>query len=308
MKYKKYIKYMISIWLIFYIFKNIELKTFAKIFFTFDTLVIFIIWVLLNILNLFLSSYKLQVILKWVLKYKIIKFIDIVKIYFSSTFLWIFIPTNFWWDIPKVYFLKKKLNFKKSWKLINSIIIERVSWLLSLMIISILSLFVPKVLEIYKTILNKLNIFTIDNYYILLSIFLWIIILIIIWKILIKKIKLPKFEIKNKKKIFWLSLLFQFIMIINNFIVFYMITWVTDLIYFIVFVPLVIYIWILPISVQWIWIRDWLALIFFPLFISISSELILSYTIIMNMIVITTSIIGWIIYNFTKIKYENTKD
>lgn len=297
------LKVLISLGLILFILIKIDLTQFIKDILTIKFFLILVILLGVNIFNVFLSSFKLKVILQNLQGIDNLPLKKIFKYYFHSIFFGILLPTNFGSDGPKYYFIKNKFKNLEKTKIIASIFVERFTGLLSLGVLVLFSLFIPKIREYYLKIYFSIgNIFVLNDKSLFLIIISILLFLMIIFYFLIKNKRrskniLKNFEKLDYKKVLLLSVGFQIIMILNNMLAFYLITGYFDIFLFIILVPITIFSMMLPISIQGIGLRDGLALLIIPIFIlAIKPEEILLYTITMNLLVIITVVIGGLLY------------
>jgi len=311
--YKKYIynflKIAISLILIVIILFKLDSKIIFEEMISINFLVILLILLSINIFNIFVSALKLRIILEDITEIKKTSFWSISKIYFYSTFLGMFLPTNFGGDGAKYYFLRNKLKDAGKFKIAYSIFIERLSGIVMLLLIMVFSLFIPSVRNYYYSIYKIVaNYFVINEYVlILMIIIIFIVIMGLLYLFFSKRYLFYKsLEQLNRLsyiKIIILSISFQILMIFNNYIAFYLITGYSNILLFIILIPITILLMTLPISIQGIGLRDGLALLIIPLFLdSVMPEKIIVYTLTMNLLIILSSVIGGLLYSYNKIK------
>lgn len=302
--YKHLLRILITFGLLFVVSRQIEWWEFLNNALNKDYLLIaIIVWIWINILNVYVSSLKLRYIVS-LMRTASTNIGNIFHIYLVSSFFALFVPSSIGWDLSKAALMKVSYSDMKTSRIVYALFIERLSGLISLLLIIFISFIIPSTREIYY------------NFYSYISEKLWIITLLVVITFIAlavmvlykyrEKIKTLAigFTKKNILQVIWLSLLFQIIMLTNNFFIFYVITGISNPIYMLIFVPIVVVVSTLPISIQWIWVRDTLWVMILPLLISsLVNEDIFLYTSIMNIIVVMSALIWGIyyfIYNFFK--------
>lgn len=304
-----FLKIIISIILISYIISQLNLDSLSAKF-TNIWFILFLIFLLfINIFNnVIISALKLKNILQSFSKEKI-KFWEVAKIYLYSTFFGLFLPTNFGGDGAKCIFLERKYKNIGRSSVILSVFLERISGILALIGIMVISFIVPSVRHSYWLIFDIVTSYLSINQSKTIIIFLLFFMLSGVMIYLSVKYRSKASElIESFKKInfitvFLLSFVFQLIMIFNNIIAYYYFSGQTNYTAFFIIIPITILLMTLPISFQGIGLRDGLALLLFPLFfVNPKQEDIISYTLSMNLLIVFSSLIGGIMYLIKKIK------
>jgi glycosyltransferase 2 family protein len=307
MNYKKsllkLIQVLISVLLICYVIKKVDLIATVNVLGEIN-LIWLIIPLFLFIINIFLTTFRWNLILK---KFKInTRFSSLLQLNYISFFFSQFLPSRFGGDIVKGYYsFKENKNVMAS---SLSIVSDRIAGVTAFIVLNLISLIVG-----FKILAPWIIALTLG-----IDITLIIILLIIsrkgiIYKIKILKTLLEKIKVLEKvektyseiKKIkddknllvdaFFISLLANIMFIFINYTYSELFNFNISLIYFIIFIPIIVSITLLPISFNGIGLREYLVILLFGT-VGLSVEQALALGIINRLVLIIHSAIGGGIY------------
>lgn len=290
----------------------------------FSTLLLYIIYTKLDIkesinsfknVNLFLILLWYLLFIPWIIisniKWKI--FLDYFKININFTLqtYWIwsffnnFLPSSFWWDWYRFYKINKIFKNKKKENL-SSIFLERITWVFVIALINIIGF-----VFYYKLLFNSKEVFGLSVLVFFLSI--WLIFVLLLWsyfykiipvKILKDKIRDVSFILKNVPKnliiISFLLSIFFYIIVLISYLIYIKAIWIeiNKIDFFLLFyiISIINIFWLIPISLNWIWVREWLQVLLFSVLLWMKPELILILAIFLRVWWIIMSSIWWLIY------------
>ncbi len=296
-----YIVYNIGIFKIIHHLRNVRLKY-------------FLLAILIGVFNVAISAKKWQILLKAKDENK--SFVRTWKIYYIGNFFNLFLPTNVGGDVVKAHKMSKET--KDSVEAYSSVFMERFTGLIAVLILAIsaTSLYI-RGLPLHISI-------------IVFCIFTPLIIVAIIFlakKSLVKKFRriyLKVFSIFNpfslKEKVeklydsinlykkkkralslaLTLSLLFQTLLILNNYILALSLGLDIPIHYFFIFIPICVVLLFLPISIKGFGVREVLYVYFFTK-INVAPAEAISLSFLVQIVGILMSIIGGLVYIYSKL-------
>lgn len=297
----RYVRLLFSLIIFSLVLLQQNLEQLVKILFSPSTLTIFVMTLVINLINVFVSSSKLTLLLNSYDEKNKLSTKETFIIYLRSVFFGIFIPTSFGGDGSKFYFLHKQQKQRAKSEIVISIFLERFTGIAALFLLIMISVIHPEIRSKYFSILTFLGQQLEVNTTILLvtavALTVGIAVIAIVFVHHRRRIKMPnKLSTRTAFYVVVLSVLFQLIMIFNNYQVFRQLNNAGSFPDFLIFVPLLILATMLPISIQGIGVRDYLALVILQLLIPlVNTEQIAAYTIIMNFIVVSTALVGGIV-------------
>jgi colanic acid/amylovoran biosynthesis protein len=308
---KIFLKLIIPLVLLAIIYSHIDFSRVGE-FISWHILIIFLFALVLNIFNLLLSAKKLQLIVNSSLEFENrFSLGKTIKVYFSSAFFGLFLPTSFGGDAAKSVFLIQQCKSLTKKTAISAVILERISGLIALAVLLCFLPLFPQSLQILRSLTDRLSLSF--SHFLLFGVLASVASVVFFYIVLKKKDTILHLAEKLFSSQFWpiwlISFVFQFIVIFNNFFVFSSISGQRDIIPFFFIIPFTLLVIILPISIQGIGIRDAIALSAFPLFFpTTSSTEIIIYTTLMNLLVLCTSAMGGLIYLFSNMTSSSVKD
>jgi len=304
-KYFKVIQIIISLLFIYYLFNQLNLEEVLSnikeinIFYMSISFLLFIPWIILSNIkwNSLLNFYK-------------IKIDKPLSIYWIWSFFNNFLPSSFWWDWYRFFYVNKKFKEKKKENL-SAILFERITWIFIIALINIIwFIWFFNILKTEKiTFLISIWIFSLSLFIILISIFWQHFYKLIPIKFVREKIKKISFLLKAiPRKILLINLLLSllfYILIFIAYLFYFKAVWIdlNNINFLLLFylITIINLFWLFPISLNWIWVSESLQVFLFSFLLWISPELILLTALIWRFWWISMSSIWWIIYLKEKI-------
>ena len=263
---KTWIKFLVSVLLIYFLFLLVDIKGFITIFASLNVIYVFIALILI-ILAVIFSGIKQKIILQY---YGLsLSTVQAINLYFVGNFFNNFLPSTIGGDIVKIHFIKQRLGeFKNAFM---SVFIDRVLGFMSLLIITLPAFFLRFDSLRHKWILLIVILFYLAG----------LILLIILFNIntmhKIVKNLFPyryskRFSFHSIQKIFstkvmlkltFLSVTFHSISVVAYYFVALAFHIHTSLTLFFLFIPIISAIGMLPISFNGVGIREFAFMFFF---------------------------------------------
>lgn len=301
-KLKLIIKITVSILIIGYILSKLDLTAVWENL-THANILLFLLVIVSGIINNFLCTWRWSLINKRIYNINI-PYLKMVKLYFIGAFFNLFLPTNIGGDAVKAYHSYKESQNNK--KVVYSIILDRVTGLLILLLIGYFSLAIAIMIKIsideriIKSLLIFLGIlcvgfimalcihFTKNGFLLKNRFFTYIKNITDDFFLLIKKPRL----LSSTSLI---SIIFQLLSISNSYILAAAIGLHIPFIYFLIFIPIISIVITLPISFFGIGIRETLYVILFST-IGVIPEKIISVSFLSFLVLVVLGLSGGVIY------------
>jgi hypothetical protein len=311
----KIIKILISCGLIFIILRNIDFANLSKIITEANKFLLVSAFLLAVFDNGLISAYKWRKIL---LSYNInLPFAKVCSYYFIGMFFNMFMPGIVGSDLIRGYYISCENNSKIESYI--SVIIDRLSGILGLFINSIIAIFLASRFEIKLPATNLIL-----SLFFLFLFSVWLIYNRELWNrfrllhVITTKLKVgdtvkkfyeAMYNYRYKKKlvvyIVFLAFLFQFLVVVTNYVVALAVGLRINFIYFWVLIPLICLVSMIPISINGIGLRDISYITCFAT-IGVSTSYAFSMSLIIWGIGIGMGLIGGLIYTLTSVPFHSS--